>query len=181
MTPTSGQPAHPARRAVVATARSGSDADDSQAGSVMGTPAYMAPEQARGEVDRSNERADVFGLGAILCEILTGGPAFTGQAPARPLRKAGRGELGEAFARLDACGADRELIGLAKASLAAKPEDRPRRAGIVAERITAYLAGVQEKLREVEWRGVEAIARAERGGGSVAIWRWPWPRRSWAW
>ena len=44
----------------------------------MGTPAYMAPEQARGEVDRLDERTDVFALGAILCEILTGRPAYTG-------------------------------------------------------------------------------------------------------
>ena len=51
---------------VIATARSGSDSDLSQAGSVMGTPSYMAPEQARGEGDQVDERADVFALGLDL-------------------------------------------------------------------------------------------------------------------
>jgi tRNA A-37 threonylcarbamoyl transferase component Bud32 len=62
----------PTPEPLVATARSGSDADDSRPGSVMGTPAYMPPEQARGETARSDERADVFALGSILCEVLTG-------------------------------------------------------------------------------------------------------------
>ena len=91
------------RDTVIATARSGSDADSdlSRAGSVMGTPSYMAPEQARGEVDRLDERCDVFALGSILCEILTGEPAFTGRSSGEIQRKASRGELKDALDRLD--------------------------------------------------------------------------------
>ena len=77
---------------VIQTVRSGSDVDDSQAGSVLGTPAYMAPEQAGGEIERVDRRADVFGLGSILCEILTGQPAYTGRSAAEVLRKAMRGD-----------------------------------------------------------------------------------------
>ena len=53
----------------------------------MGTPAYMAPEQARGEIDLIDERADVFALGSILCEVLTGQPAFVGQARVRSIAR----------------------------------------------------------------------------------------------
>ena len=128
---------------------------------MLGTPAYMAPEQARGEVERIDERADVFGLGAILCEILTGRPPFVGIDAGRDPRQAARGDLTDALARLDACGADAELIALAKACLAAEPERRPRNAGEVAGRMTAYQAGVQERLKAAELARVEAQARAE--------------------
>ena len=146
---------------VIRTGRTGTDAELSQAGSVMGTPAYMPPEQASGDIDRLDERADVFALGSILCEVLTGQPAFTGRTVGEIHRKAARGDLADAFGRLDACGADAELAGLARDCLACEPEDRPRNASVVTERLTAYLAGVQERLRTAELARVEAQARAE--------------------
>jgi serine/threonine-protein kinase len=144
----------------VATARSGSDAGLSAAGSIMGTPAYMPPEQARGETERLDERCDVFALGSILCEILTGRPAFTGRSSAEIQRKAAAADQADALARLDACGADAELLALAKDCLAAEPRDRPRDAHAVASRVTDHLAGVQRRLRDAELARVEAQARA---------------------
>ncbi|MGP0067865.1 MAG: protein kinase domain-containing protein [Isosphaeraceae bacterium] len=145
----------------VATARSWDGSDVSRPGSVMGTPAYMAPEQARGEVESLDERVDVFALGSILCEILTGNPAFSGGSPDEIERRAAGGEVADAHGRLDACGVDDELVGLAKECLSADPSGRPRDAREMARRITAYRACVQERLRAAELARVEAQARAE--------------------
>ncbi len=145
---------------VIATARSGGQDDDlSRYGSIMGTPSYMAPEQARGETDVVDERADVFALGSILCEVLTGRPAFTGRTSAEIQRKAARGDTAEALARLDACGADADLVDLARSCLSPREDDRPRDAGAVATRGLAYTAAVEAKLRRAELRSVEERAR----------------------
>ncbi len=75
-----GREENPPAGSVVKTVRT-ADADGrTQAGSILGTWAYMPPEQARGEVDRLDARSDVFGLGAILCELLTGQPPYVGSA-----------------------------------------------------------------------------------------------------
>ena len=154
---------------VIQTARSGSDADASEAGSVLGTPGYMAPEQARGEIDALDERADVFGLGSILCEILTGAPAFVGRSSDEALRKAGRGDLADAYARLETCGAETELIALAKDCLTPERDDRLQNAGLVSERINAYQTGVQERLRRSSWRKLRPRP-APRKKRSAASW-----------
>src|SRR5262249_11893125 len=93
---------------------------------------------------------DAFALGSILCEILTGRPAFGGRSSGEIQRKAALGDTADALARLDACGADAELILLAKDCLAREPEDRPREAGQVAETVTACQNSVVERLRRAE-------------------------------
>jgi len=155
----------------VLTVRSGSagSGSESQAGSVLGTPAYMAPEQARGDVEQIDERADVFGLGAILCEILTGRPPYVGSTRDEIRDKAARGDQADALDRLAACGADRELIDLARHCLAAQPENRPRNAGDVSRRLTAYLAGVQDRLKAAELARVEAQTRADEAQARARI------------
>jgi serine/threonine-protein kinase len=195
--PAGGGRQPPADLSVIRTARSsGSDAPEAdsghtRAGSVLGTPAYMAPEQARGDIDLVDERTDVFGLGAILCEILSGKPPFPGKG-AESLRKAQTGQLGEALAGLDQCGADADLIALAKRCLAVEPWDRVRDAGVVAQEVTACLHSVEARLRqaELERTAAEVKTREERKrrkltvglaaavlalvlvGGSGALWLW---------
>jgi eukaryotic-like serine/threonine-protein kinase len=159
------------RGTVIATARTGSDFDLSQAGSIMGTPSYMAPEQARGEGDQVDERADVFALGSIFCELLTGEPAFIGRNSGEIQRKAARGEVADAIARLDqnSLGHDPELIALAKACLAPERDDRPRNAGEVSERMGLYHSRVQERLRQSEIARAEEKARAEEATKRASV------------
>src|SRR5207237_731000 len=119
----------------------------SQSGVMMGTPAYMPPEQARGESGLIGRQADVFALGAMLCEILPGRPPYAGGTADEIWRRSADGELGDAFARLDACAADEAVRALAKSCLAAEREQRPADAEVVARELTHYLASAQERLR----------------------------------
>jgi serine/threonine-protein kinase len=146
--------------ATVATVRSERPGSHSEAGSVLGTPAYMPPEQARGEVDGLDERSDVFALGAVLCEILTGLPPYHGPR-AEVLRQAAEGQTGDALARLDACGADADLVRLARACLAADPSARPRDASAVAREVSAYLASADERVKQADLAAALARSRAE--------------------
>ena len=141
----------------------GSDVSDSetQMGSVIGTLAYMPPEQALGAVDLLDERADVFGLGAILCRILTGQPPYVAKKKTRLFEMASQGDLTECFERLDECGADGELIELTRQCLEPDREIRLRDAGVLAERVTGYLESVDTKLREVEVERAAESARAD--------------------
>jgi tetratricopeptide (TPR) repeat protein len=113
----------------------------------MGTPAYMPPEQFLG---RTHTTTDVFALGSVLCEILTGQPA--GRNP----------EL--ANTRLDKCDCDASLIELAKTCIARDPADRPTDAGELATGVAAYLEAAESRIEQARLAAAraEAIAGEER-------------------
>jgi len=143
-----------------ATVRSQGDSHASVVGRAIGTPAYMASEQALGDLEALDARTDVFCLGAILCEILTGEPPHRGDDSVTLLKKAALGDLADAHARVDACGADRELIDLAHRCLQMRKSDRPADAGEVAGAVGDYLASIEKRARDAELAAAEERARA---------------------
>ncbi len=133
---------HPARP----EARSASeDSFLTRHGDVLGTPAYMSPEQARGEVHRHGPAADVYALGAILFHLLAGKPPFAELGPL-----ASRRMLSAEPPRLsEARGVDvpHDLVALCERAMAREPEDRHADAARFAVEITAFLDGARRRER----------------------------------
>jgi serine/threonine-protein kinase len=107
-------------------------------GQVMGTPGYLAPEQAAGRSDLIDARTDVYGLGAILYEILTGRPPFSGLSLSETLRQV-ENET-PVRPRTFWPGVPAALEAVCLRALAKKPEDRYPGARDLAEEIQRYLA-----------------------------------------
>jgi tetratricopeptide (TPR) repeat protein len=140
-------------------------------GSVLGTPAFMAPEQAAADTARVGRPSDVFALGAVLYWLLTGRPLYAGPNPEAVRRAAEDGPTAAALARLDACGADPGLAALCKRCLAFDPLDRPADAGELAAAVARLRASAEGRARRAETAAAEERVRRRlqvRLGGLAA-------------
>ncbi|MCA8912788.1 MAG: serine/threonine protein kinase, partial [Planctomycetes bacterium] len=108
-------------------------------GEVMGTPAYMPPEQAAGKLAAVDERSDVYSLGAVLFEIVSGEPPYQGKTAKQVLSSV----LSEQprLIREISPDAPPELAALVQRALARNPAERFKSARQLAEQVQAYRDG----------------------------------------
>ena len=107
------------------------------AGAVMGTPAYMPPEQARGET--VDQRADVFALGAMLYHLLAGAPPYNARTATDVLAAAALGKVVPLVDREKS--APKELVAIVERAMAPIPGDRYPHAGELADELRRFLTG----------------------------------------
>jgi len=111
-----------------------------KSGSVVGTPCYMAPEQALGNLDAIDERSDIFSIGAILYEILTGTPPIMGDSLIQMVRSARKCEIQFPDDRVD-FPLPIGLVRIAMKAMSKDPSDRYQSVKEMKDELESFLAG----------------------------------------
>jgi serine/threonine-protein kinase len=107
-------------------------------GSALGTPAYMSPEQARGDLEQLGPRSDVYSLGATLYCLLTGRPSLDGDDTGELLRRAQHSEFPPPRQRDPSI--DKALEAICLKAMATRPEDRYVSPRLLAEDVERWMA-----------------------------------------
>jgi serine/threonine-protein kinase len=143
------------------------------AGQILGTPAYMAPEQAAGESEAVGPAADIYGLSAILYEILSGQPPFTGTSTIEVLMQV-RSETPVPPSEL-APGLPAALEQICLKGLAKAPSDRHASAEQLAGAVRAWVSDLAERRQAEEERerffalSLDLLAIVDAGGRLVQV------------
>ncbi|MFO0890053.1 MAG: protein kinase [Isosphaeraceae bacterium] len=124
------------------------DASLTRPGSALGTPRYMSPEQASGDLDAVGPASDVYGLGSTLYFLLTGKPAFPDAGVAETLDRVRRGIF--PAPRMLVRSVDPALEAICLKAMSLRPEDRHTSALVLGEEIEAWLADVRYRGEQVQ-------------------------------
>lgn len=119
-------------------------------GERLGTPAYMAPEQAAGRIDLVDERTDVYGLAAILYEILTGSPPFEGKGIVEVLHRVM--EVAPQPPRTCNPEVPPELEAICLRGLAKERDQRHQSAAELAETVQSWIVDRADRKRSEQER-----------------------------
>jgi serine/threonine-protein kinase len=143
------------------------DSGQTASGTIMGTPSYMAPEQARGDVRDLGPRSDLYSLGAMLYELITGKPPFQGPTRMDTVMKVMREEV-VAPSRLQP-DVPRDLETICVKCLQKEPAKRYGNCYELAEDLNRFLIGEPIQARPVG--NLERVARwCRRNPGWAAMW-----------
>jgi serine/threonine-protein kinase len=143
------------------------DSSRTKTGTVMGTPSYMAPEQARGDVREVGTHSDLYSLGALLYECITGKPPFQGPTPMETMLKVTREEAA-APSRLRP-DVSRDLETICVKCLQKEPAKRYGNCYELAEDLNRFLMSEPVRARPVG--NIERVGRwCRRNPGWAAMW-----------